>query len=200
MQFVVKYQVVFSSTAQKLDQPSAVGVIPTDTIYGLAARAADHRAVARLYAFKQREAKPGTLIAASIDQLVELGIKRRYLTAVAQYWPNPLSVIIPCGPELAYLHLGKQSLAIRIPNKPELRELLQKTGPLLTSSANHPGEPPANTVAEAEAYFGEAVDFYEDGGNLANYKPSTIIRIVDDAVEVLREGAVTINEAGSIQT
>lgn len=185
-----------TEVAEKLQIPHAVGIIPTDTIYGVVARAVDRAAVARLYKIKHREQKPGTLIAANIDQLVELGLKRRYLTAVEQWWPGALSVVIPCGEELTYLHQGKRSLAVRIPDKAELLELLESTGPLLTSSANHPGQPPANTVAEAKAYFGDEVDFYEDGGDLSGHQPSTVVRIVDDAIEILRPGAVQLDENG----
>ena len=185
----------------QLKQPGAVGVIPTDTIYGLAARAADKAATERLYALKNRENKPGTIIAADLKQLEELGLKHRYLKAVEQFWPASLSVIIPCGdPALRYLHRGKMSLAIRIPDHKNLQKLLQATGPLLTSSVNYPGEPPAETIEQAKAYFGQKVDFYADGGNLAGHQPSTIIRIVDDAIEVLRQGAVKIDETGRRQT
>ena len=184
--------------AEKLQTPGSIGVIPTDTVYGVVARATDRTAVARLYVLKKREGKPGTLVAASIDQLVELGIKRSYLKAVEQFWPGAVSVVIPCGPELEYLHMGKRSLAVRIPSDDELNKLLQKTGTLLTSSANHPGQPPANTVEEAKAYFGSEVDFYIDGGDLSGHAPSTVIRIIDDAIEILRAGAVKINENGEI--
>jgi L-threonylcarbamoyladenylate synthase len=188
---------VFAGVADKLRQPGAVGIIPTDTLYGLAARAEDSVAVERLYALKNRQQQPGTLIAASIDQLEKLGLKRRYLTAVEHYWPDAVSVIIPCAdPALRYLHQGKMSLAVRLPKRTELRELLEATGPLLTSSANHPGEPPAINSEQAQQYFGEQVDLYVDGGDLSDHQPSTIIRIIDDAVEVIREGAVTIDESG----
>jgi L-threonylcarbamoyladenylate synthase len=86
------------------------------------------------------------------------------------------------------------SLAVRIPADKPLQKLLHQTGPLLTSSANHPGQPPANDIKAAEKYFGDEVDFYVDGGDLAGREPSTIIRIVDDAIEVLRQGAVKIEE------
>lgn len=186
---------MFDEVAQKLQMPGVVGVLPTDTIYGVVARASDEAAVTRLYDLKHREHKPGTVIAATIEQLVDLGIKRRYLTAVQQFWPGAVSVIIPCSsPALAYLHQGKSSLAVRIPNHPELRKLLGATGPLLTSSANHPGEPSANTVSEARSYFGNKVDFYIDGGDLSDHEPSTVIRIVDDAIEILRAGAVKVKE------
>lgn len=186
------------SEATRLLQQGAVGVMPTDTVYGLVARAADQSAVARLYALKHREHKPGTIIAANIEQLIELGIKRRYLTAVEHLWPNPLSIIIPTGLDLAYLHQGLNTLAIRIPQDSQVRETLQATGPLLTSSANQPGEPTANSVAEANDYFQDQVDFYVDGGTLQDRPPSTLIRIVDDSIEVLRQGAVNISETGRI--
>lgn len=186
---------MFNNIANQLTEPGTVGVLPTDTVYGLVARAADTLAVQRLYDLKHREHKPGTLIAANIDQLAELGLKARYLKAVEQFWPGAVSVIIPCSdPALAYLHQGKYSLAVRIPDHPQLFKLLEQTGPLLTTSANQPGEPVANTVDEAQKYFDDTIDFYVDGGDLSGHEPSTLIRIVDDAIEVLREGAVKIQE------
>lgn len=187
---------MFTSAQTVLMEPGKIGVIPTDTVYGVVARAADQMAVKRLYELKRREQKPGTLIAASIDQLETLGLKRRYLTAVEQFWPGAVSVVIPVGnPALMYLHQGKMSLAVRIPDHKELLELLKQTGPLVTSSANEPSEPTAVSRLQAEGYFGSRVDFYEDGGDLSDHQPSTIIRIVDDAIEVLREGAVKIDSA-----
>jgi len=175
-----------------------VGVLPTDTVYGLVVSARDTTAVDALYTLKPREFKPGTLIAASVDQLVELGFKRRYLSVVEQYWPGPVSVVIPAGPELAYMHLGKGSFPVRIPNHPELISLLEKTGPLLTTSANRPDEPTVTTITEAIEIFGDQVSFYVDGGDMSGRPPSTILRVVDDAVEVLRQGAVHINEKGEV--
>ncbi len=185
---------LFEAVPNLLSTPGAVGVLPTDTVYGLVARASDPAAVGRLYAAKNREHKPGTVIAASIDQLESLGLKRRYMTAVSQFWPGAVSVIIPCATaELDYLHQGKQSLAVRIPASSELRKLLEQTCPLLTSSANHPGQPTAVTVDQARQVFGDEVDFYIDGGDLSDHQASTIIRVIDDAVEVIRQGAVKIN-------
>lgn len=184
------------TNTKKFLAPGAIGVIPTDTVYGVVARAADQEAVARLYKIKKREGKPGTLIAANLQQLEDLGLKHRYLKAVEQFWPGAVSVVIPAAnPSLEYLHLGKMTLAIRIPDDKKLQELLKQTGPLLTSSANLPGRLEASTIEQARAYFGDEVDFYEDGGDLSGRKPSTVIRIVDDAIEVLRPGAVDIDDA-----
>ncbi|MBC7581576.1 L-threonylcarbamoyladenylate synthase [Aeromicrobium sp.] len=183
---------MFNTATTKILTPGAVGVIPTDTLYGVVARASDELAVARLYALKHRDHKPGTVIAANIDQLVKLGIKRRYLTAVEQFWPGAVSVEIPHS--ISYLNQNTGRQAFRIPNDPELLKLLEQTGPLQTSSANLPGKTPAATIAAAKAYFGNTVDFYVDGGDLSGREPSTIIRIIDDAIEIIREGAVKIEE------
>jgi L-threonylcarbamoyladenylate synthase len=169
----------------------AVGAIPTDTVYGLVCSAANPDAVARLYSLKHREHKPGTVVAASIDQLVALGIKRRYLTAVERFWPGAVSV--ETQHQLEYLHQGTGRQAFRIPAFDDLLKLLKQTGPLLTTSANLPSEPTATTVSEALAYFGDKVDFYVDGGDLSGRPPSTIIRIIDDAIDVIRSGAVKIS-------
>ncbi|HVC36414.1 MAG TPA: L-threonylcarbamoyladenylate synthase [Candidatus Dormibacteraeota bacterium] len=183
---------------EKLSQPGTIGVMPTDTLYGLVCRAEDPAAVARLYSLKKRHQKPGTLLAANVGQLVKLGLKRRYLKAVEQYWPGAVSVIIPCGPQLSYLHQGLQGLAVRIPDDQPLRSLLAASGPLLTSSANNPDQPPASSATQARRYFKSAVDFYIDGPDLSGQLPSTIIRLLDDTVEVVRQGAVQLDR-GQVQ-
>jgi L-threonylcarbamoyladenylate synthase len=172
-----------------------VGVIPTDTIYGLVCLASNHESVERLYKLKNRDNVPGTVVAASTDQFVELGIKRAYLKAVEQFWPGGISVIVPFSAAQGnYLRRGKPDIAVRIPADLKIQSLLEKTGALLTSSANKSGQPSSNTIAEAKKYFGAKVDFYVDGGDLTSREPSTIIRMIDDAIEVIREGAVKIDE------
>lgn len=191
--------VKFSKECEEELRKGNLVVIPTDTVYGVCADARSPEAAEKLYALKNRENKPGTLIAASINQLTELGVKRRYLTAVEQFWPGAISIVIPtASANLKHLDLGKGTLAMRVVADEGLKELLERTGPLITTSANTPGNPPANTVDEARHYFGDAVVCYVDGGDLSEQKPSTIIRIVDDAIEILREGAVKINEEGEI--
>ena len=69
---------------------------------------------------------------------------------------------------------------------------------MLTSSCNQPGENPADNISEAIAYFGEKIDAYVDGGDLSEREPSTLIRVVDDIVEVIRVGSVKIDESGRI--
>jgi L-threonylcarbamoyladenylate synthase len=171
----------------------AVGVVPTDTIYGVVADARNIDAVTRLYRLKHREHKPGTIIAANIDQLIKLGVDEPAIRRVKHLWPNALSIVVPVLPALAYLDQQVGSLAVRIPKDEPLCALLVQTGPIVTSSANHPGMTPATNIATARAYFGSGVDFYVDGGELDGRPPSTVVRLHSDGhLEVLRQGAVTI--------
>lgn len=182
--------IVSFDTAQKLLGEGKVGIIPTDTVYGLVACAGNETAVTRMYALKNREQKPGTLIAASVDQLVKLGVSSEELAKVSHYWPNPLSAVLPLS--LDYLTQGIGTLAMRVTANQNTREILELTGPLITSSANQPGEPHATTVNEAAMYFGDSIDFYVDGGTIAETQPSTIIRPTANGIEILRQGAVSL--------
>lgn len=173
----------------------AVGLIPADTVYGLVAKADNKAAVQRLYDLKQRadQGKPGTVVAATIEQLIELGLHEQTLRAFAHLWPNPLSIVVATDPGLGYLDQGLGDLAVRIPNYQQLQELLKQTGPLLTSSANAPGATPATTVDQAQANFGDSVDFYVDGGDLSGHPPSTVAVIRNGKLQVVRPGAATID-------
>lgn len=177
----------------RLLQQGAVGILPTDTVYGIVAPIAHADAVARLYQTKHREGKPGTVIAADTAQLESLGIDPAYLERVAHLWPDAVSVVLPVPATLSYAHQGKGSLAVRIPRNTQLQALLEATGPLVTSSANQPGEPVSNTVQEAQACFGDTVDFYVDAGDMSNRPASTVVQLTDDGeLVVLRQGTSNV--------
>jgi L-threonylcarbamoyladenylate synthase len=170
-----------------------VGVMPTDTVYGLVARAQDPVAVARLYQLKNRDHKPGTVIAANTDQLLALGISPTHIDKVKHLWPNPVSIETPLGPELSYLHQNTGRQGFRVVADENIRTILEQTGPLVTSSANRPGAPGSVTIQEAISYFEDRIDFYIDGGDLSGRPPSTIIKLEDDgSLSVIRQGAITI--------
>jgi tRNA threonylcarbamoyl adenosine modification protein (Sua5/YciO/YrdC/YwlC family) len=184
--------IITAEQAAQIILAGGVGVMATDTVYGLVASAKNKLAVERFYSLKKREHKPGTVIAANVDQLLELGVPKHYLEQVAHLWPNSVSVVMPLGDNLAYLHQDIGSQPFRVVADVNLRKVLEQTGPLVTSSANQPGEPVANNIAEAQNYFGDSVDFYVDQGDLSGRASSTIVRVGEKGVEVLREGAVKL--------
>ena len=173
----------------ELLRDGAIGIIPTDTVYGLVGRAEHQSAIDRLYHVKEREQAPGTMIAHSVDALSSLGFPQEHLAQVAHHWPAPLSVVLDASEVADYLKRTRESLPVRIPNHPDLLELLAATGPLMTTSANTPHSPTSRTIDEAVAYFGDAVDFYVDAGDLGERPPSTIIGYDGNDIVVYREGA-----------
>lgn len=159
----------------------------TDTVYGLVCSVDFPDSVKKIYSLKGRENKPGTIIAANAEQLLKMGFSADQIDKASQFWPGPVSVILNAPDKLSYLHMGKKSLAVRIPKPEWLRDILDQTGPLATSSANLAGEPTVNTVEQAKKLFGDSVDLYVDGGDLSNSKPSKIVRVKEDGnVEIIR--------------
>ena len=110
------------------------------------------------------------------------------LEKASKYWPGPYSIILKLSEDLSYLNQSVGSSAIRVVSDPRVRQLLDLTGPLLTSSANQPAQPTSKNIKEAVNYFGDLVDFYLDNGCVSNQTPSTIIRINGDNQEVIRQG------------
>jgi len=187
----------FSSLEDKnlinLITSGAVGVLPTDTVYGLVAAVRSPQAVTKLYATKPRELAPGTIIAASVDDLVSAGFRLDQLKQVEHYWPASLSVVLNAENIDSDIKQVRTDLPVRIPNNPALANLLKQTGPLMTTSANAPKQPTSISIAMAESYFGDSIDYYVDGGDLSNRPPSTIIGIKpDNSIEIYRQGAVEI--------
>lgn len=170
----------------------AVGVAPTDTLYGIVANAFSKRAVERIYEIKGRdEHKPFIILIPSLAALAQFGITLTPLQkkTIQKLWPGPVSIILPCkNKKFEYLHRTTGSLAFRLPEDVFIRSLLKKTGPLVAPSANPQGQEPAQTIREAEAYFGPALDFYIDLGKKKG-KASTIVSMVNKTPEIIRQGA-----------
>jgi L-threonylcarbamoyladenylate synthase len=155
---------------------SGVAVIPTDTIYGVVARASDQKAVKKVYKIRQRDInKPCIILISDLDQLKNFDIDDRWLELAKEYWPGPVSLVFPLNkPRPNYPAKGLKEMALRLPNNKELRELIRQTGPLIAPSANPEGQPPATTIAQAKAYFGDQIDLYVDNGSMP-IEPSTLI-------------------------
>jgi L-threonylcarbamoyladenylate synthase len=166
-----------------------VGVLPTDTIYGIVGSALDKKVVEKIYRLRKRNRKkPMIVLISSLGDLKKFGVQVTPTTRkiLQKAWPGKVSVILPSrSKKVAYLHRGTNAIAFRMPKPAWLRKLLVKTGPLVAPSANIEGKPPARTVGEAKKYFADKVDFYVDAGRLVS-KPSTLIELRGGTVRVLR--------------
>lgn len=173
-----------------------IGVIPTDTVYGVVASARRPAAIERLYRVRKRDAhKACIVLVGSRSQIDDTAAWQPIDWHVTKrYWPGPVSIVVPTsGKTPAYLFHGDQSPPYRLPDDPQLRVLLNRVGPLVAPSANLQGEPPALNLEQAQAYFGKSVDFYVDGGELHN-QPSTLITTQGGKITILRQGAGIIDQ------
>lgn len=181
-----------------------VGILPTDTLYGLVGSALSKKAVLRIYKLRRRNPKkPFIILISSLKDLDLFKIKldNKLIKLLRKFWPGKVSVVLPCRDrKFSYLHRGTKTLAFRLPAKKSLVNLLKKTGPLVAPSANFEGKPAAKTISQAKKYFGDKVypeqgrriDFYIDSGKLVGL-PSTLIQIKNNRVIVLRKGVRKIN-------
>lgn len=164
-----------------------VGVLRTDTLYGLVCVATNQQAVERIFALKSRdEVKSPIVLVSDSTQLFDTpGESEQEI--LSQVWPGKTSVIVRSKDAPAWIERGNSSVAYRLPDSDQLQQLLDITGPLIAPSANPQGKPPARNIQEAIDYFGENVDFYVDGGEVTELQPSALIRIAGDGtVEKLR--------------
>lgn len=162
-------------------------VARTDTIYGILASADDEGAVRRVYTLKHRsEAKSPIVLIQNTIQLYDTP-SPAIAEVCRSHWPGKTSIILPSTKAPEWIRRENHSVAYRIPDHPELQQLIAATGPLIAPSANHEDAVPATSVAQAVEYFGDAVDIYVDGGQVTDNTPSQLLRVdVDGKVERLR--------------
>jgi L-threonylcarbamoyladenylate synthase len=172
-------------------------VLPTDTVYGLAADAFSPAAVHRLVTAKGRgrDMPPPVLIGspATLEALAaEVPPWLRAMTS--ELWPGPLTIICREQPSLDW-DLGdtRQTVAVRVPDDDIALSVLKATGPLAVSSANRTGEPPATSADDAERMLGDAVAVYLDGGASPGGVASTILDVTSGTPRVLRPGPIGLD-------
>jgi L-threonylcarbamoyladenylate synthase len=181
-------KLIASICADKLKQPDAVLLVPTETVYGLVCRFDAPLAVERIYELKGRsENKPLALFVSNLDHLQKHGITpppAAYALA-ENFCPGPLTIIFN-GPD------GK-TIGVRIPDYPLVLEILDLTGcPLASTSANRSGQPNALTLDDAVADLTGQPDIAVDGGSLPdNAMASTVLILSDEKWKILREGPIT---------
>ncbi|HWL01619.1 MAG TPA: L-threonylcarbamoyladenylate synthase [Microbacteriaceae bacterium] len=179
-------------------------VLPTDTVYGIAADAFNAEAVLALVTAKGRTpASPPPVLIGNLPALDALAeeVHDEVRALATRFWPGALTIIVPARASLD-LDLGETrgSVALRMPDDPVALELLRETGPLAVSSANRTGEPPAATAAEAQAALGEAVAVILDGGERGGVA-STIVdatAVPDGPLRIVRAGAIGAEDIRAI--
>ncbi|MCL2623134.1 MAG: L-threonylcarbamoyladenylate synthase [Planctomycetaceae bacterium] len=181
--------------------------LPTETVYGIAALASNESAVKRLIDAKgRREDHALPLAIAGYEMLSDYipvpGVIGQRLAR--RCWPGPLTLVFdgtatesqftryPLSVRKAIMPGG--TVGLRVPNTPITQEILNVLGePVALSSANLSGESPAITAEEIMAQLGDNVDLILDAGVSDLKKPSTVVKVEADSLEILREGAISSN-------
>ena len=177
-------------------------VMPTDTLYGLAADAFDSSAVTDLLRAKGRgRDMPVPVLVGSwttIDGLVG-SVRPRTLDLIRAFWPGALSLVVRQAPSLAWdLGDAQGTVMLRMPLHPVALELLREVGPLAVSSANISGQSPATTVTEARDQLGGSAAVYLDGGPAEHAQASTIVDLTSEQPKILRAGAVSVDAVAEV--
>lgn len=177
-------------------------VLPTDTVYGVAADAFNPKAVQRLLDAKGRgrTSPPPVLVPGipTLDALAET-VSEEVRALVDAFWPGALTIIVPARQSLVWdLGETRGTVALRMPANRIALELLSETGPLAVSSANTTGEPAAVTAADAQRMLGDSVSVYLDGGT-GGTDPSTIVDatsldLPEGKLRIVRPGLIPVEE------
>lgn len=173
-------------------------VLPTDTVYGLAALPRDHAATDRLFELKGRSAHtPLAVLCADVDQVLELvdpSVEGLVRAAGQRWWPGPLTLVLPRRIGV-HLYLGEPdtTIGVRIPDHGLVRAVAAAVGPVAATSANRHGEPTPASAAGAAAALGPGVALVVDGGDLT-VTASTVVDATQRPWVVLREGPIAGGE------
>lgn len=185
-------------------QTGRLVMLPTETVYGLAADAANPDAVARIFEAKGRP-RFNPLIAhvSSAVEAERIAVFDAHARALAEaFWPGPLTIVAPVRDRLAVCDLaraGLDSVAVRVPGHPRARAVIAAFGgAVVAPSANRSGRPSPTTFKDAMEETGHAVGAAVDGGDCAVGVESTVVSVLDGAVALLRPGSVTREELEAV--
>ena len=178
---------------QELEKGRAV-VLPTETVYGLFAKALDEKAVDHIYQLKGRPRdKALNLNVASLDDILNFSKNQPpYLQQLVEnFLPGPLTIILEANGKVPYwVNSGLTTVGFRIPSHPVTLELIRDFGPLIGPSANLSGQASGISFKEILKDFGQEVLGIEDDAYLTG-QDSTILDLSGAKVKILRQGAIT---------
>ncbi|MBU1094365.1 MAG: threonylcarbamoyl-AMP synthase [Firmicutes bacterium] len=167
-------------------------IIPTDTVYGLAAKLYDEEALHRIFEIKGRDqSKQIPILCHQISDLDQIAMLNDYSKKLMEkFWPGPITFVL--NTTEAFFHLtGEKTIAARIPNHSKALELIKKYGVLRVTSLNKSGEPPLSDITHIRQQFGRFVsDIYEQNLEQSDVS-STVVDLTHENVQILRQGTIT---------
>jgi L-threonylcarbamoyladenylate synthase len=167
---------------------------PTDTVYGLAVDPFNSQAIKRIYAIKERSMEKAIpILIGDLQQLERLVSEiNEFAKILAQnFWPGPLTMILQKAPILPEALSLYPTIGVRMPNHEFAINLMRRTGPLATTSANISGDANPRTGLDVLSQLGGRIDLLLDGGETPGAIPSTVVDISSEPIRLLREGPIS---------
>ncbi len=178
-------------------QKGGLVAFPTDTVYGLGALAFDGNAVESIYFTKNRPVEKAipVLIGDHADlEKVSTSISDIVHKLVSQFWPGPLTVVVPKMPTLPEAVSASETVGVRVPDHQVARALLRSTGPMAVTSANISSQPSPSTAQEVFEQLNGRIELIIDGGKTPGGVPSTLVDCTGSEIKVLREGPISLEQ------
>ena len=185
--------------AAELIKQGKIVVFPTETVYGIGTNGLDEQAVKRLYEIKQRPFdKPISLLVSNMEMVNNIAkdITEIEYKIMEKFFPGPLTIILKkkdIVPDI--VTAGQETVGVRMPAGKIARELVEMSGvPIAAPSANMSGEPSGTDFENVKKDFEGKADFFIDGGISEIGISSTLVKVVDDKIQILRQGSITLEE------
>lgn len=173
-----------------------VVVLPTETVYGVGTNSLSDKGLKKLYELKNRPVnKPISVLISNKEMInkVAKNITERQWKVISKFFPGPLTIVLDKQDYLSdILTAGLNTIGVRMPDNEIALKLIELVGvPLATSSANVSGEPAFTNLSSIQEVFKDKIDYYIDGGDSKIGVASTVVRVTDDDVIILREGTIS---------
>lgn len=184
----------------KVLKEGKLAITPSDTVYGIIGDATNINSIHEVYKVKKRPyTKPLIIMVSSLEMLNEYtkDISPLEQELIKEYWPGPLTILLPKNEKISnYITSDSPLVGIRYPNNLELIEIMNRLGkPIFSTSANITGTETITNISMLEKEMIENISYIYDKGEIIN-PPSTIVKVENNKVKILREGTL----ASSIKT
>lgn len=183
-------------TAAGILNNDGVVVLPTETVYGIGTNFLSDKGLNKLYELKNRPVnKPISVLISNKEMInkVAKNITERQWKVISKFFPGPLTIVLDKQDYLSdILTAGLNTIGVRMPDNEIALKLIELVGvPIATSSANISGEPAFTNLSSIREVFKDKIDYYIDGGDSKIGVASTVVRVTDDDVIILREGTIS---------
>ena len=187
----------------KIIRNGGIVIFPTETVYGIGTNGLNEKAIKKLYEVKQRPLdKPISLLVSNIEMVNKIAknISKLEYKIMETFFPGPLTIILEkrdIVPNI--LTANTNTVGIRMPNSKIAKKLIEYAGiPIATPSANISGKPSGTNIKDIQKDFEGKVDYFIDNGESKLGIPSTIIRVINNEVHILRQGSISMEQINAI--